>query len=119
MLSYNSLRYLHSFFRPHAEDESYPVEVSDKPFIKDHDQGEADHNDNQELDQDAHIPTYNVPADTKDNCLVEQVKREHRLVAVGQCFGARIQVSGANAQNKDNGAPTRNGICKLIDNIRQ
>jgi len=53
----------------------HDVKAPDEPFVQDHDQGEGDHGDDQELEQDAHVPAHNVPADAKDNRLVEQVER--------------------------------------------
>lgn len=101
----------------HAKEKTDDIEAPDKQFIQYHYQGETDHDNYQEFQQDAHVPAYDVPADTKDNRLVEQVEGENGLVTVDQYFGVSIQVSCANVQYKDNGAPAGNGICKLIQQV--
>jgi len=47
-ISYN-LRHLHSFFRSHAKEKPYPVEMSDKPFIQAYDKNKGNHNNYRKL----------------------------------------------------------------------
>ena len=56
-------RYLHSFFRPHAEEEAYPVEVPDKTRVEGHDDDEETDGNDQILWQHTDVPAYDKPAD--------------------------------------------------------
>lgn len=99
---------------PHAKEETHRVERLDQQFVQDKDQREGNHGDDQELGQDANIPTNDEKADDQDNCLMEQVERQYCLVAVGQYLVVEVQVLGSKAQHKDDCAPTGNAPYDLI-----
>ena len=103
----------------HAEKEPYDIEASNEQFVQSHDQSKGNHGDDQKLRQDAHIQGDNEPTDAQDDRLVEQVEGQHCLVAVGQHLVIEIKVFCAQAQHKDDRAPTGDAPNNLKEHVQQ
>ncbi len=91
--------------KSHAKYEPGCIDPFNEQFIESHDQNKGTRVDNQVFQRNRHVSRYNVPTHEQDYGLVEDVEGEDRLVGVGECLVAEIQVICSKAKDEDDPAP--------------